>query len=199
MLNAFVLTCVAMFVALDIVGTLPMYVGMTSRLERTERNRILDVSMLVAFVVAVAFAIAGLALFKALGITLADFRIAGGIVLLLISLADVVGGPGKAHTEASGSTGIVPLAVPLITGPAVLTTLVLQIKQVGYGITLLALFSNYVLAWAVLRKSDVITRVIGNDGTVVFSKISALLLAAIAIAMIRSGVFEAIQLAHFNP
>lgn len=168
MLHAFLLTSIAIFVALDIVGTLPMYVGMTSGLDRAERNRVLDISMIVAFVVAVAFAIAGLALFKALGITLADFRIAGGIVLLLISLADVVGGPGKAHTEASGSTGIVPLAVPLITGPAVLATLVLQIKQAGYGITLAALLINYVLAWAVLRKSGVITRVIGNDGTVVF-------------------------------
>lgn len=193
-MKSFFLTCIAVFVALDIVGTLPMYVGMTSRLDRAERNRILDVSMLVAFVVAVAFAIAGLALFKALGITLADFRIAGGIVLLLISLADVVGGPGKAHSESSGSTGIVPLAVPLITGPAVLATMVLQIKQVGYTITLFALLTNYILAWGVLRKSNVITRIIGNDGTVVFSKISALLLAAISISMIRSGMYEAIQL-----
>jgi multiple antibiotic resistance protein len=196
MLHAFFLTSIAVFVALDIVGALPMYVGMTSGLDRAERNRILDVSMLVAFVVAVVFAIAGLALFKMLGITMADFRIAGGIVLLLISLADVVGGPERSHSEASGSTGIVPLAVPLITGPAVLTTLVLQIKQAGYAITLLALLINYVFAWAVLRRSGLITRAIGTDGTVVFSKISALLLAAIAIAMIRSGVFEAIQAAH---
>jgi multiple antibiotic resistance protein len=196
MLNTFFLTVISIFVALDIIGTLPMYVGMTSRLDKPARNRILDVSMLVAFVVAVAFAIAGLALFKALGITLADFRIAGGVVLLLISLADVVGGPGAAHTTASGSTGVVPLAVPLITGPAVLATLVLQIKQVGYPMTLSALLINYVLAWAVLRKSDVITRVIGNDGTVVFSKISALLLAAISISMIRSGVYEAVQMFH---
>jgi len=194
--NSFLLTAIAIFVALDIVGTLPMYVGMTSKLERAQRNRILDVSMLVAFVVAVGFAIAGLALFRALGITLADFRVAGGIVLLLISLADVVGGPGAAHTTASGSTGIVPLAVPLITGPAVLATMVLQIRQVGYGMTLSALLINYVAAWIVLRKSDVITRVIGNDGTVVFSKISALLLAAIAISMIRSGIYEAIQMFH---
>jgi multiple antibiotic resistance protein len=196
MLNSFVLTLIALFVALDIVGTLPMYVSMTSRLDRAHRNRILDVSMLVAFVVAVFFAFAGLQLFKALGITLGDFRVAGGIVLLLISLADVVGGPETAHREASGSTGVVPLAVPLITGPAVLTTLVLQIRQAGYGLTLFALFINYVLAWAILRKSDIITRVVGRDGTVVFSKITSLLLAAIAIAMIRTGVFEAIQLFH---
>ena len=193
MFQSFFLTSIALFVALDIVGTLPLFIAMTSGLEKSARNRTLDVSMLVAFVVAVAFAVAGLKLFSILGITLPDFRIAGGIVLLLLSLADVIGGP-EASKQASGSTGVVPLAVPLITGPAVLATLVLQIRLVGYPITLLSLLANYILAWALLRKSDIVTRVIGSDGTVVFSKISALLLAAIAVAMIRSGVFDAIQL-----
>lgn len=193
MFQAFFLTSIALFVALDIVGTLPLFIAMTSGVERKERNRVLDISMLVAFVVAVAFSVAGLKLFSVLGITLSDFRIAGGIVLLLLSLADVLGGP-EASKQASGSTGVVPLAVPLITGPAVLATLVLQIRLVGYPITLLSLLANYVLAWALLRKSDIVTRMIGSDGTVVFSKISALLLAAIAVAMIRSGVFDAIQL-----
>jgi multiple antibiotic resistance protein len=193
MFNTFWLTAIALFVALDIVGTLPLYVSMTSQMDRHNRNRVLDVSMIVAFVVAVLFAVAGLQLFNALGITLADFRVAGGIVLLLISLAEIVGEP-EVGRRASGSTGVVPLAVPLITGPAVLTTLVLQIRQVGYGTTLLALLVNYALAWGILRKSDVVTRVVGRDGTVVFSKITSLLLAAIAIAMIRSGVFEAIEM-----
>jgi multiple antibiotic resistance protein len=184
------LAFIAIFVALDIVGALPMYVGMTAAMTERERGRVLDVSMLVAFLTALAFAIAGLKLFSALGITVSDFKIAGGIVLLLLSLADLVG-HSEAENRASGSTGIVPLAVPLITGPAVLTTLVLQIRQAGYLPTLLALFANYALAWMILRKSDFVTKTIGKDGTVVFSKIAALLLAAIAVSMIRGGVFEA--------
>lgn len=193
MTQQFILTSIAVFVALDIIGTLPMFVGMTSSMSKQDRNRVLDISMLVAFVVAIAFAFAGLKLFAALGITFPDFKIAGGIVLLLLSLADLVNQP-EAVNRASGSTGIVPLAVPLITGPAILTTLVLQINQVGYSITFLALLINYLFAWVLLRQSDYVTRMIGKDGTVVFSKIAALLLAAIAVAMIRSGIFESIQI-----
>lgn len=192
MLQSFFLTSVAVFVALDVVGAIPVYVGMTSGMEFKERNRALDTSMLVAFFVAVGFGIAGLKLFSVLGITLSDFKMAGGIVLLLLSLADVVSKP-EVGTRASGSTGIVPLAVPLITGPVVLTSLILQVKQVGYPMALAALFVNYAFAWIVLRKSNFISQMIGRDGTVIFSKLSSLLMAAIAVAMIRAGVFEAIQ------
>ena len=111
---------------------------------------------------------------------------AGGIVLLLISLADVIGNP-EIDKRASGSTGVVPLAVPLITGPAVLTTLVLQIRQAGYWVTGRA-FANYAFAWFLLPASEIVTGLIGKDGTVVFSKIASLLMAAIAVAMIRAGV-----------
>lgn len=186
------LTFVALFVALDILGTLPMYLSMTQGMNPKRKARTVDVSMLVAFVVAVLFAVGGQPLFRWLGIDLFDFKIAGGIVLLLLSLADLVSGP-EAASRASGSTGIVPLAVPLITGPGVLTTLVLQVNSVGYVVTFAALAGNYLVAWVLLRKSDKVTLLIGKDGTVVFSKIAALLLAAIAIAMIRGGIFGAIE------
>ncbi|MCM2324024.1 MAG: MarC family protein [Oligoflexia bacterium] len=191
MLKDFGLSFIAVFVALDIVGTLPLYVSMTGNLPAPERKRIVNTSMAVALVVALIFMVLGEQIFGYLGISLFDFKIAGGLVLLLVSLADLVGQP-EAANRASGSTGVVPLAVPLITGPAVLTTLILQVKTVGFPITIAALVVNFLLAWALLRRSETITRLIGKDGTVVFSKIAALLLAAIAVAMMRSGVFEAI-------
>lgn len=190
-MRSFFLTFIAIFVALDIIGTLPLYLSMTSKMRTEERNRVLDVSMVVAFVVAMVFVLVGEGIFSFLGIHLFDFRIAGGLVLLLISLADLVNQP-EAANRASGSTGVVPLAVPLITGPAVLTTIVLQVNGAGYAITSAALLSNYVLAWVVFRNSRPITRLIGKDGTVVVSKIAALFLAAIAVAMIRIGLFESI-------
>jgi multiple antibiotic resistance protein len=147
--------------------------------------------MLVAFIVAVIFALLGDGIFHYLSITLFDFKIAGGLVLLLVSLADLVGGP-EAINHSSGSTGIVPLAVPLITGPGVITTLLLQVNSVGYLVSLAALCANYCLAWFILRHSEKVTRILGKDGTVVISKIAALLLATIAVSMIRTGIFGAI-------
>jgi multiple antibiotic resistance protein len=192
MTQNFLLAFTSVFVALDIIGTIPIYLSMTKELDVTQRNKVVNTSMAVALIVALLFVFLGLTLFKHLGITLFDFKIAGGVVLLLISLADLLGGPESVH-RSSGATGIVPLAVPLITGPAVLTTLVLQVGSIGYLITLGALLTNYLIAWVLLRRCDVIQRVIGRDGTVVVSKIAALLLCAIAVSMIRGGVFEAIS------
>lgn len=190
-MNSFLVCFTAVFVALDIIGTVPMYLSMTKELSVGERNRVVNTSMLVATVVAIIFIFLGQKIFHHLGISLFDFKIAGGIVLLLVSLADLVGGP-EAHQKSSGSTGIVPLAVPLITGPGVLTTLILQVTTVGYLWTTLAMVLNYAFAWFLLRNSETVTRLIGKDGTTVLSKIAALLLAAIAISMVRTGIFEAV-------
>lgn len=185
------LTFVAIFVAMDIIGAVPMYLAITQGMVPEERKRVVDTSMAVALVVAVAFAVLGQAIFRYLGITLFDFRIAGGLVLLLLSLADLVGQP-EVRNRASGASGVVPLAVPIITGPGVLTTLIIQIPSAGYGVTLGALLANYLLAWLLLRNSHRIDRVIGRDGMVVASKLAALLLAAISVSMIRVGIFETV-------
>lgn len=192
MFHSFLLSFTAVFVALDIIGGIPMYLSMTKGLEVPERNRVVDTSMLVALIVAVVFTFVGKSLFGHLGIQLYDFRIAGGLILLLISLADLLGSP-ESEKRSSGSTGIVPLAVPLITGPGVLTTLLLQVSEQGYIVTLGALFLNYAIAWVMLRRCDLIQKLMGRDGTVVLSKIACLLLAAISVAMIRLGVFEAVR------
>lgn len=194
MFQTFILTFTAIFVTLDIIGTLPVYIGMTRSMDEVSRRKAVNQSMVVALIVAVVFMVAGRALFGYLGIELGDFKIAGGIVLLLIALADLLGGP-DAVQKSTGSTGIVPLAVPLISGPAVLTALIIQVEASGYPITLAALLLNYLIAWVVLVRSDLIQKVIGKDGTVVISKIAALLLAAIAVSMVRSGIIEAIATA----
>lgn len=190
--SEFLVAFMAFFVAMDVVGILPIYLSMTQDMELPVRNRVVDQSILIGAGVAFVFAFVGHTIFKHLGIEIPDFKIAGGLVLLLIALADLVG-KQEAVQRASGSSGIVPLGVPLITGPATLTTLILQISSAGYIITLVALILNYGISWLVLRKSHRITRLIGKDGTVVVSKLAALFLAAIAIAMIRSGVAEHVR------
>ena len=192
MLGQFLLSFTGIFVAMDIIGTVPMYLSMTGGLEARERSIVVNKSILVALVVAILFMFFGQKLFAHLGITIPDFKIAGGLILLLVSLADLLGGP-EAVQKSSGSTGIVPLAVPLITGPGVLTAVILQSSTTGILITLMAILLNFVIAWIILLKCETVTKLIGKDGTAVISKIAALLLAAISVAMIRSGIFEAIK------
>lgn len=194
----FSLSFVSLFVALDIIGLVPIYLSMTSSMTEDSRRQVVNTSMVVALGVAIVFLFVGQTVFKHLGIEIYDFRVAGGIILLLVALADLVGHQ-EAANRGTGSTGIVPLALPLITGPGVLTTLILQVNSVGYAVTLLALVVNYLLGWFVLRHSGVVQRAIGKDGTVAVSKIMALLLAAISIAMIRSGIFGAIEAYRLTP
>lgn len=192
MLSDFLTSFTAQFVALDIIGAVPIYFSLTHRMEDDLRKSMVNKSMLVALIVALVFMLIGLQIFKFMGIEVFDFKMAGGLVLLLIALADLAGSH-DAEKNTSGSTGIVPIAVPLISGPGVLTTLVLQVSTVGYIVTTLALFLNYFLAWLILRHSNSVKNLIGRDGTVVISKIAALLLAAYSLAMLRTGIFEAIS------
>lgn len=192
MFQDFLTSFTAQFVALDIIGAVPIYFSLTHAMEDKERNLMVNKSMLVALIVAIVFMLIGLQIFKFMGIEVFDFKMAGGLVLLLIALADLAGSH-DAEKNSSGSTGIVPIAVPLISGPGVLTTLILQVSTVGYIVTTLALVFNYFLAWLILRHSSSVKNLIGKDGTVVISKIAALLLAAYSLAMLRSGVFEAIN------
>ena len=187
MIKDFLFVFVGLFVALDIIGTLPIYVGLTQNLDAHQRKIALRSSILTALIVAVVFMFVGEQVFTYMGITLADFRIAGGLVLLLISLADLLG-KSEHQSRAKGDTGIVPLAVPLITGPAVLTTLLIQYSTFGWALTLLSLLLNYSIGWLLLEGSDRLQKLLGRDSLTVLSKIAALLLAAIAVAMIRAGL-----------
>lgn len=192
MFATFLTSLTAQFVALDIIGAIPIYFSLTHKMDDHNRNVMMNKSMMVAFIVALVFMLIGLQIFKFMGIEIFDFKMAGGLVLLLIALAELAGGP-EAEKNSSGSTGIVPIAVPLISGPGVLTTLILQVSTVGYLVTSVALVVNYALAWVVLRNSSRVKNLIGKDGTLIISKIAALLLAAYSLAMLRSGVFEAIS------
>lgn len=192
MFSEFLTNFTAQFVALDIIGAVPIYFSLTHNMEDKQRNIMVNKSMLVALVVALIFMLIGLQIFKFMGIELFDFKMAGGLVLLLIALAELAGGP-EAEKNSSGQTGIVPIAVPLISGPGVLTTLILQVSTSGYLLTFIALVVNYLLAWIVLRNSSKVKSLIGKDGTLIVSKIAALLLAAYSLAMLRSGIFEAIS------
>lgn len=187
---------VGLFVAMDTIGVIPTYLGLTRGLDKKSRNQILKQSILVAALVAFVFAFVGRFIFKFLGISIHDFKVGGGIVLLVISIMDLV--QGKQPDKNQASTGVVPLAVPLITGPGVITTVMLQVGLYGHFVVTLSMLLNFLFAWIALKKSSIITAIIGDEGTEIISKVAALFMTAIAFSMIRSGLFEAIKSANLH-
>jgi multiple antibiotic resistance protein len=179
-------------VALDAPGTLALYVGMTDGVEPLERKRIVRQSILTAFLVTVGFILLGQAIFSALGILVADFMIAGGIVLLIIAITDVVRA-GERRMERSLDFGVVPLGTPIIAGPGTLTTALVLVGTNGYLPVFFSLIVNLLLAWIIFAQSERIIRLIGVSGSRAFAKVASLILAAFAVKMIRSGIFKFIS------
>ncbi len=186
--KASLLSFIPIMVALDAPGTLPIYVAMTEGSKKQERRTIVRQSILTAFLITITFVFLGRAVFNALGILVEDFMIAGGIVLLIIAILDIVRA-GEKKILISPTFGVVPFGTPLIAGPATLTTTLVLVNSYGYVPVILSLIVNILLAWAIFSQADRIIKLIGISGSRAFAKVAALLLAAIAVKMIRSGVF----------
>jgi multiple antibiotic resistance protein len=188
-IHHFIDAFVPLLVAVDPLGLLPMFVALTATMSVAQRRRVSVQAVLVATVITLAFMLVGNGLFKLLGITMADFQIAGGLLLLLLAITDLLT-HGKPGVHDSEMVGLVPLAMPLIAGPATLTTtLVLASRpDVGWGRTSVALLTVYALLLCVLLGSDRIVRLVGTHALTALSKLVMVLLAAIAVSYLRSGV-----------
>ncbi|MBU2490749.1 MAG: MarC family protein [Proteobacteria bacterium] len=190
MMESFWLCFVPLFVAVDPPGILPLFLGFTSELSPARIRRLIVTSVITASAVAFGFLALGTAILRLMNITVADFMVAGGLVLLVLSITDLVN-PGKERRFVDpDSLGAVPLGVPLITGPAVLTTTVLLLGEHGLAPTALAIAANMALTALTFFLSGPIIRVLGKTGVQVISKIAALFLAAIAVMMIRRGLTQ---------
>ena len=190
--KSFLVTLIPLMVALDAPGTLPLFVGMTEGVRKLERKKIVRQSIATAFFVTVGFIFLGQAVFNALGILVEDFMIAGGGVLLIIAVADIVRA-GERKLERGPEFGVVPLGTPLIAGPGTLTTALVLTGTNGALPVILSLSVNLLLVWAVFSQSERIIRFIGIAGSRAFAKVASLILAAFAVKMIRSGIFKFIQ------
>ena len=189
MLAKFLLAFIPVFVAVDAVGTLPLFIGLTRRVSRRERISIVVQSVITALGLAVGFVFLGRVIFTFLGITMSDFMIAGGTVLFVLAVSDLVGFSDRRPTADRG-VGVVPLGTPLIAGPALLTTSLIIIGDRGLWMTLLSVVVNIILAGFIFGLSDLLMRVLGELGTKALSKVTSLLLGAIAVMMIRRGVLQ---------
>jgi len=194
--DPFILTFIPIFVAVDAIGNIPLFVSLLEGTSNQQRKKVILDSVTTATVVAVLFMFLGKLVLSLIGITIPDFQVAGGALLFVIALKLLLPGSSKgiAMTGNDKDVGVFPLGTPLITGPAVLTTTLMMRDTYSIIPTFIALILNMGIVWLSLAKADNIMKIMGSSGTRAFAKIMYILLAAIGVMMIRKGIMGVITL-----
>jgi multiple antibiotic resistance protein len=199
-LSPYVLCFVPLFAAMDPVGMAPYYIATVEGRPESARRKVVFQALATALAVGLAFVFLGMWLLGLLGVTVPDFEIAGGLLLLVIAIADLVTLEKIARRVASGppdeeddAPGVVPLGVPLIVGPAVVTSSITLLGQYGRAPCVAAFVANLALVGLVFWQSERLLKLLGRAGVRATSKVVSLLLAAIAVKFIRTGIEEILR------
>jgi multiple antibiotic resistance protein len=182
-----------LFVAIDVLGLIPLYLSLTQSMDQKARNKLTTDASMTAMIVSIVFLFGGKMIFNYLGITENDFRVGGGVVLLVLAVVDLINPASDEQRAPTQSVGVVPIGIPLIIGPAALTTILIVVDQYGYLAAILALLTNLFIVWLVFRYATHLLSLMGEAGSKAVAKVAALFMAAIAIMMIRGGLTAMIK------
>ena len=192
-------TFILFFAVIDPIGTVPVFMKVTSQFDERAKRRIAVKAVLVAGGILLFFVVAGELILDAMAIPLSAFQIAGGIVLFLFALS-MVFGESKPEQEVKlavsiSETAIYPLAVPSVAGPGAMLAAVLMTENVRFGImeqaqTAAVIFSVLLLALLLMLGATWIHRFIGNSGASIVSRVMGLILASVATENILVGIKE---------
>lgn len=198
----FIYVFTTIFIIVNPIEATLVYVTLTASLGAREKSRIYRRTTLVAFAIAIIFSLGGEAILRIFGITIDSLRVAGGILLFLVAI-DMLRGvrQQKKVTEAElqdanqrEDISIFPLAIPLLTGPGAITTVVVLMGAAsGYlekGLVLLAIVFTFLATYFILKSSEYIDRALGITGIMVMTRIMGLILGAVAVNFVATGAWN---------
>jgi len=179
---------IPLFVTMDPVGLAAIFLALGRDVPVLKRKKIANQATWTGGIVALLFLLLGRSIFIAIGIDQGDFQIAGGLILFILASRELIQTPSGEKNSLPDDVGVVPLGMPLIAGPATITTLLVLSQSKGFPMTLLALAVNLALVALAFAQSERLERLVGQTGLRAVSKIIALLLAAIAVHIVRRGI-----------
>jgi multiple antibiotic resistance protein len=189
-----VMTFIPLFIVIDAVGNLPFVISLSEGLEGKERWKLINVATVTAAVVGLFFLFVGQGLLNIMGISVGAFAIAGGIILLVLSVQYMTSGR-MVEIIREEMAAVVPIGTPLTVGPATVTTLLLLATQFPIYFVLISFILNIGIVYLTFVLSGQVVRILGRGGVKAFSRVAALLLAAIAVNMVLRGL-ELINVLH---
>ena len=187
---------IALFVVIDPIGTVPLFIALTEKMGRKERKAVSKTAIITSGVLLVVFAVAGTQILTFFGITIFSFMIAGGILLFIVSIELLTHGIWRFGTSGgnltSGESGVVPLAFPLLAGPGLRLTedssVIISFQTAGLIVTILSITIVIGITYVILQAINPIYRLLGRRGSIIITRVFAVFIAAIAVQYIIEGV-----------
>ena len=185
--HSLIFTFVPLFIVIDAVGNLPFVITLSEDMSQHERRKMIHVAIATAAVVGLVFLFLGKFILDVLDISVGSFAVAGGLILLVLSIMYMTTGRMIEATKEE-MVAVVPIGTPLTAGPATITTLLLLVTQFPTGIVLLSFALNMLVAWGIFMLSSQIVKIVRPGGLKAVSRVFSLLLAAIAVNMVIHGL-----------
>lgn len=186
-LQNFVLTFVPLFIVIDAFGNLPFVITMGEDATKRERRKMVHIAVLTATLVGLAFLFFGQFILRVMDISVGAFTIAGGLVLLVLSVKYMTTGHMVTASKEE-MTAVVPIGTPLTVGPATITTLLLLAMEFPIYMVLISFAVNMLITWGMFMLSGYVIKLMGQGGLRAVSRVFSLLLAAIAVSMMIHGL-----------
>jgi multiple antibiotic resistance protein len=187
-ISEFSKAALALFIIVDPFGNIPIFVGLTENVQDAQKKRVYNTATIVGTVLLLVFAFAGTGILSLFGLSIYSFEVAGGILLLIISIRILISGSMHENVESPESLGAVPIAIPLLVGPGAITTTIFNIQQYDTIIAILAVLVVMAITWITLRYISKVYKFLGKTGSLIIARVMALLIAAIAVQYILTGV-----------
>ncbi len=195
---------VALLAIVNPIGVIPFFIHFTQNFSSEQRQRTMRISAFAAFTVIAVSAMAGLKVIEFFGISIASFQVGGGTLLLISAMSMLNAQPaeskpsdvteGDQKVNAGDSIAVVPLTIPLLTGPATISTMVIyaqrstqwweQAALVGYGVVV------GLATWLAFKASGRIAKLLGTTGINVMTRLMGLILAALAVEIMAEGLTQ---------
>ena len=179
---------ISLFAVINPIGNIPLFASITQKMQKNERDRVLKTTVVTAGALLMIFAVAGTQILSIFGITISSFMIAGGILLFVVSIELLTHGGWRFGGTVSDESGVVPLAFPLLAGPGAITTVILSFQMSGLMVTVLSIAIVIGITYVVFFLTGTIYRILGRRGSLIITRIFAVLVAAIAVQYVVDGL-----------
>ena len=186
--NDITTSVIALFVVIDPIGNIPLFIAFTKKLEKAEHKTVSKTAIITAAALLLLFGVAGTQILGLFGITIFSFMIAGGTLLFIIAIELLTYGEWRFVSKVKEDIGVVPIAFPLLAGPGSITAVIISYQTSGFLITFLSIIIVMTITYVILRMVNPIYKILGNRGSMIVSRVFAVIIAAIAVEYVVEGI-----------